>query len=68
MKEEFGYIYWEVETDRGSRRFTTKGHHDSVMPITDTRVLVLDVDGNRFEIPDFNALDVKSAKQIEALM
>lgn len=68
LKEEFGYIYWEVETDRGPRRFTTRGYHDSIVPVSDVRVLILDVDGNRFEIPDYRALDPKSAKQVETLM
>jgi hypothetical protein len=68
LKEEFGYIYWEVETDRGPRRFTTRSSHDSVMPVSDTRIIILDVDGNRFEIPDYRTLDPKSAKQVEALI
>jgi hypothetical protein len=68
MKEEFGYIYWEVNTDRGPRRFTSRGQHDSIVPVSDTRILILDVDGNRFDVPDVHALDVKSAKLLESLM
>ncbi|MGI6081625.1 MAG: DUF1854 domain-containing protein [Limnochordia bacterium] len=68
MKEEFGYIYWEVNTDRGMRRFTTRGSYDSILPISDHRLLITDVDGNRFEIDDFRNLSPKIAKQIEALM
>ena len=68
MKEEFGYIYWEVNTDRGMRRFTTRGSHDSILPISEHRLLIMDVGGNRFEIEDFRTLSPKIAKQIEALM
>jgi hypothetical protein len=68
MKEEFGYIYWEVETDKGPRRFTTRSSHDSIIPVSDIRLLILDVDGNRFEIPDYRQLDPKSIKQVETLM
>ena len=68
MKEEFGFIYWEVETDRGARRFTTRGSHDSTIPLTDTRLLLMDVDGNRFEIMDYRDLEPRIAKQVEALM
>ncbi len=68
MKEEFGYIYWEVETDRGARRFTTKGSHDCILPVGENRLMILDVDGNRFEVPNYRELDLKSARQIETLM
>lgn len=68
MKEEFGHIYWDVETNKGPRRFTTRGHHDSIIPVSDTRLLILDVDGNRYEILDYRELDPKSAKQVEILM
>jgi hypothetical protein len=68
MKEEFGFIYWEVDTDRGMRRFTTRGSHDSLIPISDQRLIITDVDGNRFEIEDYRVLSPRIAKQIEALM
>lgn len=68
MKEEFGFIYWEVDTDRGMRRFTTRGSHDSILPISDQHLIVMDVDGNRFEIEDYRSLSPRIARQIEALM
>jgi len=30
--------------------------------LSDTRLLILDVDSNRFEIPDYTRLDARSAK------
>jgi len=68
MKEEFGYIYWEVETDRGARRFTTKGSHDCILPVGENRLMIIDVDGNRFEVTNYRELDTKSARLIETLM
>lgn len=68
IKEEFGYAYWDVETDRGPRRFTVRGLQDSILPIGSERILIIDVDGNRFEIPDVTALDQKSFKLIDALL
>lgn len=67
IKEEFGYTYWEVETDRGGRRFTVRGH-ENVIPIKNNRVLIIDVDGNRFEIEDYKKLDAKSYKLLDALV
>jgi len=65
VKEEFGYSYWDVETDRGRRRFTVRNSRDSVIALTETRILVLDIDGNRFEIPDCRSLDPKSFRYID---
>jgi len=68
IKEEFGYVYWDVKTDAGYRRFTIKRDENSVINIDGKRVLIIDVDGNRFEIPDVEALDAKSYKKIELLI
>lgn len=68
IKEEFGYAYWDVDTDRGPRRFTVRGLQESVLPIGEQRILIIDVDGNRFEIPEVAALDAKSFKLIDALL
>jgi hypothetical protein len=59
-KKEFGTIYWDIETDRGSRQFVMRGLRDSVHEIEPGRYLVNDVDGNRFEVPQISELDTKS--------
>jgi len=59
-KKEFGTVYWDVETDRGSRQFVMRGIRDSIHEIEPGRYLVNDVDGNRFEVPQINELDSKS--------
>lgn len=68
IKEEFGYFYWDVMTNSGPKRFTVQGEQHTMTNITENRVLVTDVDGNRFEIPDYKALDAKYYKIIEALL
>ncbi|MCL2740868.1 MAG: DUF1854 domain-containing protein [Oscillospiraceae bacterium] len=67
IKEEFGYNYFDVESSAGQCRFTVRGGHN-VVSITETRVLLLDVDGNRFEIPDINKLDDRSLKRLEMFL
>ena len=64
---EFGVTYWEVETDRGHREFVTRGHENTYW-VTDTRLLLTDVDGNRFEIIDYRQLDQNSIKLIESFV
>lgn len=68
VKEEFGYSYWNVETDRGVKRFTVRGTNECVIPVTETRLLIVDMDGNRFEISDIRDLDPKSFKMIDSLL
>ena len=59
-KKEFGTIYWDIVTDRGSRQFVMRGLRDSVHEIEPGRYLVNDVDGNRFEVPRITDLDTRS--------
>lgn len=67
VKEEFGYTYWDVETDSGPRRFTVKESHHNIVLLGPEHLLIVDVDGNRFEIPDCTALDSQSRRFIDAL-
>lgn len=67
-KEEFGHMYWDVKTDRGYRKFVTRGRDQSIIPIDASRILIIDMTGNRFEIPDYNALDQRSFRYIESLV
>jgi hypothetical protein len=68
VKEEFGYSYWDVETDRGIKRFTVRGTSENVISVTETRLLIIDIDGNRFDISDIRDLDPKSFKMIDSLL
>lgn len=57
IREEFGATYWVVETDFGERSFVGKGVRDNVHYVNSERLLIQDVDGNRYEVYDVNALD-----------
>lgn len=56
IKEEYGFAYFEVKTNQGACRFTIHMGGSSVVNLTDTRLLISDLDGNRFEIPDIRTL------------
>lgn len=60
VKEEFGTTYWKVDTDRGEKEIVARNLRDNIQELSSTRVLITDVDGNRFEFPDLNRLDGKS--------
>jgi hypothetical protein len=68
IKEEFGYSYWDVVTDLGEKRFTIRRDNSSFVNIKDNRILIIDVDGNRYEISDYTKLDMKSYKLIELML
>jgi hypothetical protein len=59
-KEEFGTVYWTVETDRGEKEIVVRNLRDNLQELGASRVIITDVDGNRFEFPDTNKLDNKS--------
>jgi len=68
VKEEFGYSYWDAETTSGRCRFTVRGGGGSVKLMTANRLLIVDVDGNRFIIPHLDRLSDKEYKMVEVCM
>ena len=65
VKERYGFSYWRVECNDGEVSFTLHDTYRSIIHAGEDRVLMLDVNGNRFEIPAVSALDKKSFKKIE---
>ena len=65
VKERYGFSYWRVHTAEGNVSFTLHDTYRSIIRASHNRVVLLDVNGNRFEIPDVEALDRKSYKKIE---
>ena len=68
IRAEYGTSYWEVETDRGNRDFVVQNVSENAQWPGARRLLLIDVDGNRFEIPDLDTLDDRSRKLVENLM
>ncbi len=60
VREEFGTVYWTVETDRGEKEIVVRNLRDNLQELSPTRVIVTDADGNRFEFPDTTKLEGKS--------
>ncbi len=63
-RQEFGASYWTVETDRGNREFVTQNLQENAQWLSDTHLLLVDVDGNRFEITNTDLLDDHSHKRL----
>lgn len=64
-KEEFGHTYWEVETNAGERSFTTFDMSSSLIRIDANSVMLIDVDGSRYLIPDLKKADDKAMKMLD---
>ena len=65
IKDEYGYAYWNVTTSFGACRFTTRMSGDAVIFLGESRLMVTDIDGNRYEIPDFYKLSVGERKKLD---
>jgi len=61
---EFGLVSVTAETDRGEVSFQLRDRED-VRLLSPTRAVFRDVDGNLYEVEDFEALDSASRKHIE---
>ncbi len=68
LKEEFGAVYFEVETDRGPRSFVAKAVRDSIDETEAGGVILVDVDENRYCIPNWLQLDEKSQRYLERII
>ena len=69
VKERYGFSYWKTECEFGEKSFTLQDTYRSIIKATNPdgseRLFILDVDGNRYEIPDVEKLDRQSFKKIE---
>lgn len=67
-KVEFGATYWTVETDRGRRDFVTQSLQENAQWLSEHHLLLIDVDGNRFEIPNVQAMDARSRAFVHMIL
>jgi hypothetical protein len=68
LGHQYGAVYWKVDTDRGPREFVLKSLTEQVRWLSDQRILLTDVDGNRFEIYDMSQLDKKSHELLDLVL
>jgi hypothetical protein len=59
-KERFGTVDWEIDTDRGLCKLTTRNLRENVQRPAPARILLTDVDGNRYDIRNLDQLDLHS--------
>ncbi len=65
VKEEYGHTYWTVETTAGGRSFTVFDMNSNLLNLGGGRVMIVDVDGNRYIFPDVSKIGEKALRLIE---
>jgi hypothetical protein len=65
---EYGATYWSVVTNRGPRDFVTQNLQENAMWLSPHHLMLLDVDGNRFELLDTRTLDARSVDFIRTIL
>lgn len=65
LKDEYGSVYMTVATTAGEKKIVVPNQTSNFIRLTQDRFLILDVDGNRFEIPSLERLDRKSVRLLE---
>jgi len=64
-QEKFGYCYWDIETTAGPMSIIMTNPFSAIRSLEDKRIIISDIDGNRFVIPDPQKLDRQSFRFIE---
>ena len=65
LKDRYGFTYWDVSTTAGKASFTMHDTHRNIVKISEDRLMIVDMDGNRYLIPSVAGLDKGSYKKIE---
>lgn len=68
VKDEYGYAYFDVITDRGECKFAIRMGGNDVVHLNETRILITDLDENRFEIPDITKLTPHERKKLDLFL
>jgi hypothetical protein len=69
IREEFGFLYWSVDTDRGHKEFVMRDSPiGSVRKVSEGRWLVIDINQTRYEVFDINTLDQRSQELLRKFL
>lgn len=68
IKDDYGYAYFHVVTDKGECKFAINMGGSNVAKLTDSRLIITDLDENRFEIRDVFALTGKEQRKLDLFL
>lgn len=64
VKDIFGAVEWEVETNRGPKKFIVQNIRENIQRISANRYILTDAEENRYEIRDLSLFDPKSRMMV----
>ena len=64
-QDRFDLVTWTVDTDRGETTFLTRNLREEVQEPLPRRLTLTDVEGNRYDVADVEALDPQSRRWLE---
>jgi hypothetical protein len=69
IKEELGFLYWRVDTDKGPQEFVMRNSiiHNT-RQVSPMHWLIIDVNDARHEIPNVGVLDTRSQRLLEEFL
>lgn len=65
VKEENRFVVFKVKTNHGNMEFSIQSNGNHFSYLSDTRILITDLEGNRYEIPDIEKLSPKDLKKLD---
>lgn len=65
VKPRFGNYYWDVETDKGRRRFLLSSPENNTYRVRPDAVVIKDVSGNSYEIASISGLSRASLREMD---
>lgn len=68
LKDEYGQVYMDIETDAGKKRIVAPNSNANFINLGGDRLLIVDIDGNRYELPSLAAADKKTIRLLEVVI
>jgi hypothetical protein len=68
IKESQSVVTFEVETDRGDRKFVVRNIRDTAYPLGPTRLMLTDSEGNRYHVPDITTVGRRAYEVLAKVM
>lgn len=65
IRDRYGYAYCFASAEDGPINFTMRDVARSILKVDENHIVMTDIDGNRYDIPDIHKLDRKSYRRIE---
>ena len=68
FKDEYGQIHIDIQTDAGDKKIVVTNTASSFVRPDGDRLILIDADGNRYDIPSLSAMDKKTKRFLEAVL